>query len=250
MALDVVGQTFAEFVTDMRRLLSDTLGVIWDLATVEQWVRMSIADYSLYFPRVKRVEGELFILPVFDFFRFVGLEEGGVIDIVQVWYGDTQAPTPEPILLSRLPNYSFENRDLHYSWFPQGQSLITAFNVDNRGLIRLSFMPIPSYPEKVTVFATVEHPSFALENADQLTVPASHYVMLRQFVIWQAWEERSNREAQAPDPTLSVLNTYAENAKRAHDQYLTLIRQALEHTLLGHSILTEWDKGVEYERIY
>jgi len=252
MSLDVIPQNFPPFVDDMQVLLSDTVGAIWSRLKVEQWVRQSIANYSMYFPRIKRVEGELFVLPVFDFFRFVALEEGGVIDIVQVWYGDTQAPDPLPILLDRLPNYSFEEKHLHYSWFPQGQSIQTIGNLDTRGTIRLAFDPIPGFPEKVTAFCTTDHPAFDLQVGDQLTVPTSHYQLIRQWVVWQAWQERANKEAQTADPALNldILDTYAENALREKETYDKMIENALANTLVGHSILTEWNSGVEYTRIY
>jgi len=214
--------TLAELADRAQIMLNDSGAGTWAQATVEEWVKDAIKDYSTHFPMQDEVTVSVSgANPGHEFNLFTG-----IIGILEVEYPDGESP---PIYLKRKKRHNpgFYGYAGYYDvWLTGDQTTAPVLYLSEE----------PSDGEDIIVKVIKHHPEPASSGTD-LTVPIHHENILLLYVLWAAFRERLATEQQDPDTTLAgavtLLQQLVKGAENAEADYRRAIDRARRNVADG-----------------
>lgn len=207
--------TLAQLADECQAAINDTAAGTWSQATVEQWVVAGIRVYSQSFPRqiittiATTTDDHKYDLPA-DFQAILAVE-----------YPTDDNP---PVYLKRKSHTDprFWVTEGYYDILPGGSEpgLGTGFYDQ----IWISTNPATS--ETIRIFYTGDQ-DIVLAAGDTVSVPARHFHIIINYVIWQAWRERTATEEKDPETTTLQLSQFQANENAARKAFDDSISNAI-----------------------
>ncbi len=213
--------------------LADSGNATWSAADITQWCRDAIADYGQHFPRILQTDittsadDRQYDLP------------SNFIDVVSVEYPQGEDP---PEYLKRRPytHEEFWSEDGYYDIYR---------HTDDTDVDEILLSEKPAADETIRVIYQAIHDNTIATGAN-LTVPARHLHLLRNYVLWRAALQLKAVEEANPTSNSSLLmSQYAINVDRLRRQYVDGLAKAVFAE--SQSGPVSWrDKSDEAKRIY
>jgi hypothetical protein len=224
--------TLAQLADRAQNAINDAAVGTWSQATIEQWCRDAIADYSTHFLRIDDLtinceSGE-------HDYGLPGRERA----ILSVEYPYGEDP-PRYLTRRSVTHPGFWDNDGYYD-FEDYQ--------DHSDTNILWISDSPTDGEQIHVVFTCMYNSIALYAASTIEVPEEHEPLLILFVVWRAHTERMSTEAQNPDTTIRMLQQMKLAVQAAEYAYHQALRDAKAVQAVGGWV-PPW-KVDGYDRIY
>ncbi|MEW5988985.1 MAG: hypothetical protein AB1791_20360 [Chloroflexota bacterium] len=206
--------TLAQLADECQNTIADAGAGTWSQATVEEWVKAGIRLYSQNFPRqitstiATSAADHTYNLPT-NFQAMVTVE-----------YPTDQ--DPKRYLKRRShkhPSFWLENG--YYDVMPRGAEPALSSYEDE-----LWISDSPAASETITITYLGDHAS-NLSSGSDVTVPGRHFNILINYVVWQAWRERTGAEEKDPETTTLQLSQFQANANAAEQQFRDSLAEAV-----------------------
>jgi hypothetical protein len=201
--------TLSEIADRAQNVLADSAAGTWPQATVEEWIKDAIKEYSASFPRQlgdtisTTADTHSYSLPS-DF-----------LEMVLVEYPTDEDP---PEYLNRL-----NRRDPRFWASDDFYDLEHKRDALTDGKIWIS--DDPDGTETITL-TYLGHHDYSLASNDSITIPAEHEHLLILWVVWRAHQEREADELQNPDTTIRMLHQMKLATEAAERAYYKALNEA------------------------
>lgn len=229
-------------VTEIRRHFRD---VSWSDATLKEWVKLAVKEYSQHFPLVDTVtdttvEGTY----KYDFFAGAHDEEDFpvILDVVKCEFPTGEDPPEYPYRRSHQQPGFFDGDNDYYD--------VVIYPDRNNGEIWISDPDGNDF--EVTYYT--EHAWTSVDSGtDEKAEVASHHLpIIVQYVIWLCWREKVTQvELSYHQNENQEIKLFAETIKRAeaeYRRYVEMLRAAI-NAVAPETEFVRWEMD-KYDRIY
>lgn len=217
--------------------LNDAGNATWSDAVIYEWIDSGIRDYTIHLPRV--LDG--FKNPGGTAFTQFSLGEE-MQAIISVWHNYNGLT--ELRYLDRVPRDDprFINGEGYY------YDILIRHDMAEASQCYLSF-EVPAGVDQNIKFQYQGWHDFYSGNPKELTIPWIHEGIIEQYVIWQAFLERTATESQNPDSSTLLLAQHATNADKAERAYRRMIADAKQMRQATNPAPAKWTMD-KYDRSY